>query len=88
MRRRTLLEAGSLLPLMRIPAARAATSGMTAKVTMHQGRVTLFIDGKPVQPVIYALTDTPGGRWTWEEIPRENIENFTKAGIALVQVDI
>ncbi len=88
MRRRTLLEAGSLLPLMRIPAARAATSGMAAKVTMHQGRATLFIDGKPVQPVIYALTDTPGGRWTWEEIPRENIENFTKAGIALVQVDI
>jgi hypothetical protein len=38
--------------------------------------------------MIYALTDTPGGRWSWEEICRENLQNFTQARVALVQIDI
>ncbi len=94
MKRRTLLQAGSLLPLLNgVTLARAAaqpapTSGLTGKVAMHNGRATLLIDDKPVYPMIYSLTDTPGGRWTWEEIPRENIENFTQAGVKLIQVDI
>jgi hypothetical protein len=91
MRRRTLLGAGSLLPLLGAPvAAHAAESGkgMTGKVALHNGRATLFVNDQPVYPMIYALTDTPGGRWTWEEICRENIENFTQAHVSLVQVDI
>lgn len=100
MRRRTLLGAGSLLPLLGAPTAPAAGDtqaktgqgfsgqGIGGKVAMHNGRATLFLDGKPVLPMIYALTDTPGGRWTWEEICRENLENFTAARVGLVQVDI
>jgi len=90
MKRRTLLQAGVLSPLlMGVPRALAQTGkGITGKVAMHSGRATLFVNDKPVYPMIYSLTDTPGGRWTWEEIPRENIENFTQAGISLLQVDI
>lgn len=95
MKRRTLLGAGSLIPFLGTPFARAQSAGprrngkgMTGKVAMHNGRATLFIDDQPVYPMIYSLTDTPGGRWTWEEIARENIENFTQANVRLVQVDI
>ncbi|MEO8301716.1 MAG: hypothetical protein ABI608_07980, partial [Rhizomicrobium sp.] len=98
MKRRTLL--GAVLPLLTLPSKlanaadrpaapnSAAGKGMTGSVAMHNGRATLFIDGKPVYPMLYALTDTPGGRWTWEEICRENLENFTQANVSLVQVDI
>jgi hypothetical protein len=102
MRRRTLLQAGGLVPFFN-PAvlagptvaqttsrqpARSPAKGVTGKVTMHNGRATLFLDDKPVYPMSYSLTDTPGGRWTWEEICRENIENFTQARVSLMQVDI
>jgi len=38
--------------------------------------------------MIYSLTDVPGGRWSWEELPQYNLQNFCKAGINLVQVDL
>ena len=62
--------------------------GLSGKVAMFNGRATLFLNDKPVYPMIYSLTDTPGGRWSWEEICRENIENFTRAHVSLMQVDI
>ena len=66
MKRRTLLQAGALTPLlMGVPRALAQTGkGITGKVAMHSGRATLFVNDKPVYPMIYSLTDTPGGRWT------------------------
>src|SRR5688572_20467784 len=98
MRRRTLLRAGSLMPLLSPamlagPAFAQTTSrqpaagkGVTGKVALFNGRATLFLDDKPVYPWSYSLTDTPGGRWTWEELCRENIENFTQARVSLMQV--
>lgn len=94
MKRRNLLKAAGLLPLSGRALAQDGSpppvsgKGLSAKVAMHQGRATLFIDSQPVYPMIYALTDTPGGRWTWEEIDRENLENFRNANVRLVQVDI
>jgi hypothetical protein len=92
MRRRTVLGVGGLLPLLGAPAAADPKTrtgkGISGKVVMHDGRATLLLDGKPVLPMIYALTDTPGGRWSWEEICRENLQNFTQAGVGLVQIDI
>jgi hypothetical protein len=38
--------------------------------------------------MIYSLTDVPGGRWAWEEVPRYNMKSFCDLGIKLVQVDI
>ena len=96
MKRRTLLQAGALAPLLGGAASARdaadakvqAGKGLTGKVAMHNGRATLFLDDQPVYPMIYALTDTPGGRWSWEEIARENIQNFTRARVSLMQVDI
>ncbi|MBI5916799.1 MAG: hypothetical protein HY842_15600 [Bacteroidetes bacterium] len=60
----------------------------TAEVKPWQGRPALFLDGQPEAPVFYALTDVPGGRWSWEEVPQHNLRNFCGAGIRLFQLDI
>ena len=39
----------------------------SGQVRLYQGKPTLFINDKPVYAMLYALTDVPGGRWTWEE---------------------
>ena len=39
-------------------------------------------------PMFYALTDVPGGRWSWEELPQHNIAQFCKQGVRLFQLDI
>lgn len=38
--------------------------------------------------MIYSLTDVPGGRWSWEEVPRYNMKSFCNLGIRLIQVDL
>jgi hypothetical protein len=58
------------------------------KVKMYNGRPAVFLNGAPEYPMIYALTDVPGGRWTWEELPRYNLQNFCSRGVRLVQVDL
>ncbi|MGB6121150.1 MAG: hypothetical protein WBG01_13245 [Bacteroidota bacterium] len=55
---------------------------------MHRGRPTVFINDQPLYPMVYALTDVPGGRWSWEEVPQHNIQNFCSNGIRLYQVDL
>lgn len=54
----------------------------------YQGKPTIFLNGQPEAPIFYALTDVPGGRWSWEEIPQYNLRNFCEAGIRLFQLDI
>ena len=43
---------------------------MNAKIKCYNNRPTIFIDGKPVPPIIYALTDWIGGRLSYDEITR------------------
>jgi hypothetical protein len=69
-------------------AAAEAARKLTGAVAMRDGRPTILIDGKPELPMIYALTDFRGGRWTWEEIPRRNLQLFTELGFRLFQVDV
>ncbi len=38
--------------------------------------------------MFYSLTDVPGGRWAWEEVPRYNMKSFCDIGVKLIQVDI
>jgi hypothetical protein len=64
------------------PAPRAAS------VEMRRGWPTIVINGTDHRPMIYALTDVPAGRWSWEELPRHNIEQFCERGIRLFQVDL
>jgi hypothetical protein len=61
---------------------------LSSQVKMHLGRPTIFINDQPEYPMIYALSDVPGGRWSWEELPQRNLQIFAKAGIRLFQVDL
>ncbi|MCC6395939.1 MAG: beta-galactosidase [Bacteroidetes bacterium] len=67
---------------------RASHTPLSSEVKMHFNRPTIFINGSPESPVIYALTDVPGGRWSWEELPQHNIRQFCAQGIRLFQVDL
>lgn len=61
---------------------------LSGSVRPYNGRPTVFINDTPEYPMLYALTDVPGGRWAWEELPRYNIKSFCQLNIKLVQVDI
>lgn len=65
-----------------------AQDPISAKVSEHNGRPTVFINDKPEYPMFYSLTDVPGGRWTWEEVPRYNLKSFCNIGVKLIQVDL
>ncbi|NBC16863.1 MAG: hypothetical protein GVY18_06045, partial [Bacteroidetes bacterium] len=60
----------------------------TAAVEMLNGRPVLVVDDQPMQPMLYALTDVPGGRWSWEELPQHNIAQFCERGVRLYQLDL
>jgi hypothetical protein len=47
-----------------------------------------MLNGVPHTPLIYALTDCPGARWTWEEVPARNLWLFGQQGVRLFQVDL
>ncbi len=61
---------------------------MTARISLLHGRPMFLVNDRPVYPMIYSLTDVPGGRWSWEELPRHNIRAFYERGIRLFQVDV
>ncbi|HEX8549117.1 MAG TPA: beta-galactosidase [Cytophagaceae bacterium] len=56
---------------------------LNGKIEQLKGRPTIFINNVPTYPMIYALTDLPGGRLTFEEMPQHNIERFCQAGIKM-----
>ena len=59
---------------------------VSARVELRDGWPALLLNEQPVLPHLYALTDCPGGRFTWEEYPARNLRNFAQAGIGLFQV--
>ena len=61
---------------------------LRSEVRMLNGRPTIHLNGEPVSPMVYALTDVPGGRWSWEELPARNIGLFAARGFRLFQVDL
>ncbi|MDX1358529.1 MAG: hypothetical protein R3232_06850, partial [Clostridia bacterium] len=64
------------------------TKLLKSEVKNHNGRPSIFIDGKVYSPMIYALTDCPGGRLSYEEIPGTSIQGFVDMGFKLFQLDI
>jgi len=64
------------------------TVPVSSSVEMRAGRPTLVINGQPHAPLIYALSDCPGGRWPWEEVPARNIKLFGEQGVRLFQLDV
>ncbi len=83
-----LIIACALLVAPATFAQQVSPAPISSEVRMHNNRPTLFLNGAPESPVLYALTDTPGGRWSWEELPRHNISQFCSRGIRLFQVDL
>ena len=61
---------------------------LVSSVEMRAGRPTLLLNGAPHAPLIYALSDCPGARLTWEEVPARNIALFASQGVRLFQADI
>ena len=69
-------------------AQSVSSSPITSRLGSHAGRPTIFVNDVPLSPMVYALTDVPGGRWSWEEIARHNIREFGNQGLRLFQVDL
>ncbi|MGL6269294.1 MAG: hypothetical protein ACRC2O_15280, partial [Chitinophagaceae bacterium] len=61
---------------------------VSGRVGLYNGRPAIFINNQPKYPMIYSLTDVPGGRWSWEELPRYNMQQFCNQHIELIQVDL
>ncbi len=51
-------------------------------------RPTLLLNDEPQSPFFYSLTDVPGGRNSWEELPQHNIRQFAAQGVTLFQLDL
>jgi diadenosine tetraphosphatase ApaH/serine/threonine PP2A family protein phosphatase len=83
MKRRTFLSVPAAAGL-----AAAAVKPANAEVRVFQGKPTLFVRGQPEFPCFYALTDCPGGRWSFDEAPARSIRQFVEAGFRLFQVDL
>jgi hypothetical protein len=61
---------------------------MASTIGNRDGRPRLMINGVEEAPLIYGLTDSPGSRWTWEEMPARNIAVFASNGVKLFLADI
>ena len=59
---------------------------MSAKIIKKDGRPQLYIDDRPIAPIIYGLSDFPGAAANTHYAYR-NIQNFAKCGIHLVEAD-
>jgi len=82
LRRRQFLQSAALA------AAPTPLKPAAASVRSHRGKPTLFIRGEPVYACFYALTDCPGGRFSFEEGPRQSIRQFVESGFRLFQLDL
>ena len=56
------------------------------EIRTELNKPSLYIDGRPVPPVLYGLSDIPGAKSNTAYAKR-NIARFAKAGIRLVNVD-
>ncbi len=61
---------------------------LASSVELRAGRPTLLLNNTPHAPLIYALSDCPGARWSWEEVPARNIALFAAHGVRLFQLDL
>ncbi|MBO4216879.1 MAG: beta-galactosidase [Clostridia bacterium] len=59
-----------------------------SEVKDYKGKPAIYVDGRPMSPFFYALTDQPGGNKTWETIPHKSISDFAKIGTKFFQCDV
>ncbi|MGO8814158.1 MAG: hypothetical protein ACLQVG_05735 [Terriglobia bacterium] len=91
MTRREFLAIGAV-PVLAPSAARGleplAGESLGARVAMQLGRPTLFLNGQPMLPTIYALGHCPGYRFAWEERAEYSIAEFAGSGVRLFQAEV
>lgn len=61
---------------------------LNSEIKSYKGRPAIFINGEHYSPAIYSLTDCPGGRLSYEEVPGFSIQGFIDMGFRLFQLDI
>lgn len=66
----------------------AMPAPLSARIESRDGRPSLLINNVPCAPLIYGLSDCPGARLSWEEVPQRNIAMFYERGVKLFQVDV
>ena len=71
-----------------LSAAPVAPRAISAHVKVYQGKPTLFVNQEPVIASFYALTDSTGGRFSFDELPQRSLRQFAAAGFKLFQVDL
>ena len=81
---RFILHPSSFILAIILTAATA--HALDGKVAFRQGRPVLLVDGDPLYPMMYALTE--GGRFTWEDVPQRNLRHFAELGFRLFQIDV
>ncbi len=64
------------------------SSPISACVEIRHERPTLLLNGQPQAALIYGLSDCPGARLSWEEVPQRNIGAFYRRGVRLFQLDV
>lgn len=74
-------------PLWAQPAPTPSVAPKSGEIKPYQGRPTIHVNGTPMTPDIYALTHATGARWSWEEVPQHNVQNFYNIGFRLFQLD-
>ena len=77
-----------LLLLLLTIGIRAQRPVRSAEIKPMNGRPVIHINNEPYLPMLYALTHAYGGRWSWEEVPARNINQFARKGVKLFQADI
>lgn len=77
-----------MTPALAAAAPARAAAPVSAEVRPWNGKPTLFVNSQPTYACFYALTDCPGGRWSWEEIPQQSIRQFARIGFRLYQLDL
>jgi hypothetical protein len=73
---------------LQLPALALAPKPLNAAVRPWHGKPTLFLRDQPTYACFYALTDCIGGRFSFEEGPRQSIRQFVEAGFKLFQLDL
>jgi len=77
-----------MTPALAATAPALSSGPVSAEVKPWNGKPTLFVNSKPTYACFYALTDCPGGRWSWEEAPQQHIRQFAQIGFKLFQLDL
>jgi len=83
LRRRAFLQTAAVAAV-----AAPAAKPVNAAIRPWRGKPTLFIRDEPTYACFYALTDCLGGRFSFEEGPRQSIKQFVDAGFKLFQLDL